>query len=56
MGDKPCAFQDLRPFIKSLPADQVVDFLNSIAKLIGIEDGQSPTNVITNFKFYLLNN
>lgn len=45
MGDKPCAFQDLRPFVTSLPPDQVTEFLSCVSQSVGLEDGKSPNNV-----------
>ncbi|KZS15079.1 Phagocyte signaling-impaired protein [Daphnia magna] len=47
MGDKPCAFQDLKPFISSLPADQVTEFLDCVNQSVGLDDPsrQSPKTV-----------
>ena len=51
MGDKPCAFQDLKPFVNSLPPDQVAEFLSCVSQSVGLNDGQSPTTVINVFIF-----
>ncbi|XP_046462363.1 N-alpha-acetyltransferase 25, NatB auxiliary subunit-like [Daphnia pulex] len=47
MGDKPCAFQDLRPFVSSLPAEQVNEFLGCVTQSVGLDQSssQSPTTV-----------
>lgn len=52
MGDKPCAFQDLRPFISSLPADQVTEFLDCVNQSVGLNDPshQSSNTVVVGIK------
>lgn len=52
MGDKPCAFQDLRPFVNSLPPDQVTEFLNFVRQSVGLEGDQSPGNVRNSSSLY----
>ncbi|EFX68033.1 hypothetical protein DAPPUDRAFT_203413 [Daphnia pulex] len=52
MGDKPCAFQDLRPFVGSLPPDQVNEFLGCVTQSVGLDQSspQSPTTFLFFFQ------
>jgi len=44
-GDKPCSFQDLKPFLNSLPVEHVSELLKYAKDLVTLEPGNSPSNV-----------
>jgi len=44
-GDKPCSFQDLKPFVNSLSVEHVAELLKYAKDLVTLEPGKSPSNV-----------
>lgn len=51
-GDKPCSFQDLKPFLNSLPAEHVAELLKYAKDLVTLETGKSPSNVINRISLW----